>query len=614
MMERAEKISKPAASFSLNPKQMQKSRFAPRSFEPTESEHEAPASSGALHFSYNLLNIPIYPPVQRKEPEDDELQMKPSESCLECEEEAIQTKSIDNSITPIVQRQQNPGSEEEEEPLQGKMAETIQRQPDLDTEEEEIVQRKIPPFSYNLLNLPVYPPVQKQAETKPNLTGMPDQLKAGIESLSGIDMSDVRVHANSDKPALLNALAYTRGNEVQLGPGQEKHLAHEAWHVVQQKQGRVRPTRQMKEIEVNNDSELEKEAEEMGWLGAQLKPVSRSSFSLGTIQMFNIQNKPMDIGSNLKVERKAVVRGNAVVLKCEDNQSIVWIKNESAEEAKGAIAGKDVLNEYNILNAPFIRELDKSDYSKLLNATSDQIIKGQIADVEPGINGNISTVQETAPGKSLESFDLNERLSLFQNDNFLIQLGKIMAVDMLSGNADRFSSNTGKFGMPPIGSIDPYTKIPVTADISYTKAQKFAHPNLGNIMVEGQGSSIVVTPIDNKAVEQTEYEKKREQSGGAASIRADKNETVPSAAFYNEKEMKIELTRSIELTFYDRNVNTFTILPKILTNAVDKIWSGIVLIVGTPSNQSNIPAGISLELAKSIRGRMNAAFNLKGGP
>jgi hypothetical protein len=78
--------------------------------------------------------------------------------------------------------------------------------------------------------------------------------------------------------------------------------------------------------------------------------------------------------------------------------------------------------------------------------------------------------------------------------------------------------------------------------------------------------------------------------------------------------MKIELTRSIELTFYDRNVNTFTILPKILTNAVDKIWSGIVLIVGTPSNQSNIPAGISLELAKSIRGRMNAAFNLKGGP
>src|SRR5689334_17082968 len=30
----------------------------------------------------------------------------------------------------------------------------------------------------------------------PNRTGMPDQLKAGIESLSGMDLSDVRVHVN----------------------------------------------------------------------------------------------------------------------------------------------------------------------------------------------------------------------------------------------------------------------------------------------------------------------------------------------------------------------------------------------------------------------------------
>src|SRR5688572_16083515 len=39
-----------------------------------------------------------------------------------------------------------------------------------------------------------------------NRTGMPDPLKAGIESLSGMDLSDVRVHSNSDKPAQLNAL------------------------------------------------------------------------------------------------------------------------------------------------------------------------------------------------------------------------------------------------------------------------------------------------------------------------------------------------------------------------------------------------------------------------
>jgi hypothetical protein len=99
----------------------------------------------------------------------------------------------------------------------------------------------------------------------PNRTGLPDHLKAGVENLSGMAMDDVRVHYGSDKPAQLNALAYTQGTDIHVAPGQEKHLAHEAWHVVQQKQGRVRPTLQMKEgVPVNDDAGLEKEADVMG--------------------------------------------------------------------------------------------------------------------------------------------------------------------------------------------------------------------------------------------------------------------------------------------------------------------------------------------------------------
>jgi len=93
---------------------------------------------------------------------------------------------------------------------------------------------------------------------------MPDQLKSGIESLSGMDMSDVRVHANSDKPAQLNALAYAQGNDIHLAPGQEQHLAHEAWHVVQQRQGRVAPTMQLEGAAINDDAALEEEADVMG--------------------------------------------------------------------------------------------------------------------------------------------------------------------------------------------------------------------------------------------------------------------------------------------------------------------------------------------------------------
>lgn len=91
------------------------------------------------------------------------------------------------------------------------------------------------------------------SDPKENQTGLPDDLKSGIENLSGYDMADVKVHYNSDKPVQLQAHAYAQGTDIHLGPGQEKHLPHEAWHVVQQKQGRVRPNSQMKgDIDDNN--------------------------------------------------------------------------------------------------------------------------------------------------------------------------------------------------------------------------------------------------------------------------------------------------------------------------------------------------------------------------
>ena len=101
-------------------------------------------------------------------------------------------------------------------------------------------------------------------EARRNQTDMPDQLKAGIESLSGMDMSSVRVHRNSGMPAQLHALAYVQGHDIHLGPGQEQHLPHEAWHVVQQRQGRVRATVQMAGTPVNDDPRLEREADLMG--------------------------------------------------------------------------------------------------------------------------------------------------------------------------------------------------------------------------------------------------------------------------------------------------------------------------------------------------------------
>ncbi|VVU99202.1 hypothetical protein FVB9532_00454 [Mesonia oceanica] len=117
-------------------------------------------------------------------------------------------------------------------------------------------------------------------QKKPNNTGLPDNLKTGIENLSGYSMDDVKVHYNSAKPAQLNAHAYAQGTNIHLASGQEKHLPHEAWHVVQQKQGRVQPTMQLKgKVNINDDKGLEKEADEMGAKAIQLLVNTKSAMN-----------------------------------------------------------------------------------------------------------------------------------------------------------------------------------------------------------------------------------------------------------------------------------------------------------------------------------------------
>jgi len=179
------------------------------------------SGEGALEFADNrphrILQA-VAEPIQRQEDE----------------EEALQGK--------FAQPLQRLG-DEEDETLQGKFENTVQREED----DEEALQGKFEA------------PVQKKNET-----GMPDNLKVGIEDLSGFAMDDVRVHYNSDKPATVQALAYTQGTDIHVAPGQEQHLPHEAWHVAQQMAGRVEPTTEIGGLPVNDNPALEHEADVMG--------------------------------------------------------------------------------------------------------------------------------------------------------------------------------------------------------------------------------------------------------------------------------------------------------------------------------------------------------------
>ena len=211
----------------------------------------------AIQKKQNGKSLPSVSSIQLKEEtvqkveEEETLQGKFDTTQLAEEEEPLQGK-----FAPIQMV-------EEEEPLQGKFN-TLQM-----AEEEEPLQAKFFPIQLVEDEEPLqgkFGTIQKQAkQAANNNTGMPNQLKSGIEGLSGVDVSDVKVHYNSSKPAQLNAHAYAQGSNIHIGPGQEKHLPHEAWHTVQQKQGRVQATSQMKEnVQVNDDPSLENEADVMG--------------------------------------------------------------------------------------------------------------------------------------------------------------------------------------------------------------------------------------------------------------------------------------------------------------------------------------------------------------
>ena len=174
-------------------------------------------------------------------------------------------------------------------------------------------------------------------------SGLPIQLKEGLESLSNIDLSDVQVHYNSNKPKDVGALAYTQGNNIHIAPGHEKFLPHEGWHSVQQKQGRVKPTLQMKTGVLVNDNEgLEKEADVMGRRAErevsqsrtlQLKKSSKLSLYTGNV----IQKK--DTAS--KIGKKVIYNQqtkNYKIINSKDGYGKDW--SETAPKAMAIVYSK----------------------------------------------------------------------------------------------------------------------------------------------------------------------------------------------------------------------------------------------------------------------------------
>lgn len=220
------------------------------------------------------------------------------------------------------------------------------------------------------------------AQLSTNNTGLPDNLKSGVESLSGMSMDHVKVHYNSSQPAQLSAQAYAQGSDIHVAPGQEQHLPHEAWHVVQQAQGRVQPTRQMKgDVPVNDDRGLEHEADVMGAKAAQMKAATQLAPSAAAPERTGSDNKQLMQWKQIPAQLAAGNAGGTVQRWAEHEHKAFG--DTSAKMAQAAIHhAKKNKDKKNILedhapNMKTIKSVLDTVSSDQHSAVKDDRVEGQ---------------------------------------------------------------------------------------------------------------------------------------------------------------------------------------------------------------------------------------------
>jgi hypothetical protein len=234
---------------------------------------------------------------------------------------------------------------------------------------------------------------------RPNDTGLPDGLKSGIEALSGVSLDDVSVHYNSDRPGQLDALALTQGTEIHVSPGQERHLAHEAWHVVQQSQGRVQPTAQLEGgVPLNDDEALEHEADTMGARAAaagaqpvQRRPLGALSGGLAPVQRILAHDRPISAGDVKEVKR--VSKEKLVYVLTGKAGDLVVVKFESigrASESRAQFA-------------------DRSEALREVAAEVLQNVPGAIP-LTPGDGAEIALLKDTLSADVAEFKDMTKNV------------------------------------------------------------------------------------------------------------------------------------------------------------------------------------------------------------
>ncbi|WP_392532933.1 C2 family cysteine protease [Nostoc sp. C117] len=405
--------------------------------------------SHARRFGHNIVNIPLHRP-------DTPTPIQPKLTIGEPGDKYEQ--ETDETARQVVQRIHQPQTNQ------------IQRKVRLDQFENELRFSKGKEQEESTVEATAEPIQVKEVEN-PNQTGLPDNLKAGVENLSGYSLDDVKVHFNSPKPAQLQALAYTQGTEIHVASGQEEHLPHEAWHVVQQMQRRVKPTMQMKGmVHVNDDTALEKEAEVMGrkaaqrdnqttmgeyYLNHRLKssPVvlAATEKSPESVQMDTANNPSSSVWAS---REKVSLISSSIIKDRQDRQYIPVVQRMLGDGI--AIARKTNLYKKRSKTSQIIKELDVGTACQELDSGSKKWVKvkifGEDREYTGFVNSQDTKTQPGIAGKKNEELDYTpEKFVQLDRDPFVgeptskdIEQGAIGDCWLLSVLASIVDTSEGK--------------------------------------------------------------------------------------------------------------------------------------------------------------------------
>ncbi len=152
---------------------------------------------------------------------------------------------------------------------------------------------------------------------------IPKNVMNKMESSFNSNFSNINIKKDSQQATDVGALAFTQGDSVHFAPGQFKPetkkgqelIGHEFAHVVQQREGKERANKQIGRFPINDNKDLEKQADEQGKKAAD-----------GVLQRkekdVTVQAKGVNINDDPALEKEADVMGAKALQMKEDKKSM----------------------------------------------------------------------------------------------------------------------------------------------------------------------------------------------------------------------------------------------------------------------------------------------------